>query len=179
MKRVFISVDVSNLYYSAQAKFNGAKVDYCKLFKFAESFGSVDRAIAYGAAMGTEADSFKKALVRCGFQPKYKEPKTYTQPDGTEYRKADWDVGIAIDAVRLVDSYDVLILCSADGDMTPCVEFLQWRGKTVIVVGCGISYELRTKADDFLEIPDDFLNSTESSALRSNGSGHASRQDRQ
>ena len=44
-------------------------------------------------------------------------------------KKADWDVGIVIDAIRTASSgIDVIILASGDGDFVPLVEFLKNKG---------------------------------------------------
>ena len=74
-------------------------------------------------------------------------------------RKADWDVGIAIDMVTTVEgnSIDMMIICTADGDMTPAVEWVISKGINVIILACGISRDLKNTATKFIEIPESFL----------------------
>ena len=158
MKRVLVVVDASNLYYSVKARFNGGKVNYEALYQEASRFGEVYRAIAYGAAIGNEADKFKTVLRKCGFEPKYKEPKVYPgiTPD-REFRKADWDVGMAMDIVKCADSVDVVVLCTGDGDLAPCLDWLESRGKICVVIGCGISRDLRSSCHEWVEITERHL----------------------
>lgn len=80
--------------------------------------------------MGEESffDAFKKA----GFELRLKDIQVY--PGGM--KKADWDVGLAIDAVRISPSLDTVILVTGDGDFIPLVEYLKWGlGKRVEVAG--------------------------------------------
>jgi uncharacterized LabA/DUF88 family protein len=152
MKRVLIIVDVSNLYYSVNARFNGQRLDYAKLAEEARNYGEIYRAIAYGAAIGDEADKFKGVLRKFGFEPKYKEPKIFA-----DVRKADWDVGMAMDIVKYADSVDVVVLCTGDGDLAPCLEWLENRGKITVVIGCGISFELINVCHYWKEISEEYL----------------------
>ena len=40
-------------------------------------------------------------------------------------KKADWDVGIAVDAIKLAEKVDAIILCSGDGDFYPLLEYVK------------------------------------------------------
>ena len=148
MKRVAIYVDVSNLYYCIYNKHKG-KLDYAKLLEFLGPIGDIRLSKAYGAQVRDEAAPFIEILKTLGFEPHYKEPKFYGQHEG----KADWDVGIAIDMIKDMDHYDMAVLCSADGDMIPVVEYLRERGKDVVILGAGISCELQEYATTCIEIP--------------------------
>ena len=46
-------------------------------------------------------------------------------------KKADWDVGIAVDMIRFAELLDVVIIVSGDGDYIDVVEYLQNRGRLV------------------------------------------------
>lgn len=176
MKRVLMVVDVSNLYFSVMNQFHGRKLDYTKLLNCAIDYGEIYRAIAYGAAKGSEADRFKTALRAIGFELKYKEPKVYqTDVPGQEFRKADWDVGIVIDVVRMLPHVDVVVFCTADGDFAPCVEWVNSQGKIAIVIGCSVSRDLRNLAHETIEISNDMLDSARTVDVRSDGLSDAVR----
>jgi uncharacterized LabA/DUF88 family protein len=74
-----------------------------------------------------------------------------------DIRKADWDVGLAIDVVRIVDRVDQVVIGSADGDLAPLVEWVKEQGCRCIVFACNISRELRDVADEVIEIDDALL----------------------
>ncbi len=152
-KRALLVADISNLYYTVHEKYSG-KINYHKMITELDSLLGVDfiRMIAYGSDINDQAVAFKGALSKLGFELKYKTPKQF--PDGT--MKADWDVGIAIDVIEIMDSVDMIVLCCADGDFAPLVKHVQSRGKLIVIAGCGISHELQG-ANSQIEIPKDWL----------------------
>ncbi|MEK0324965.1 MAG: NYN domain-containing protein [Nitrosopumilus sp.] len=158
MKHIAIFADVSNLYYCIGMKYPDRKLNYAAYYEYISELGLIEQAIAYGAQLEREAEGFIYCLKSAGFEPKYKTPKTY-RSDGKIKRKADWDVGIAMDLVRLAldKQYDMLVLGSADGDLCPLVEWLKELGIIVIILACGISRDLRLLADQAIEIPESLL----------------------
>lgn len=155
--RALLVMDVSNLYYCVKKQWgNGYKFDYEKFMARIGQEVNVVKAIAYGADMDGVASGFKAILNRLGFETKYKEPKIFLSP-GKETRKADWDVGIAMDVARLIDSVDLVIFCTADGDLAPCLEYVRERNKECWVIGSGISYELKNITNYWFEIYRDDL----------------------
>jgi uncharacterized LabA/DUF88 family protein len=156
MKRLAVFVDVSNIYYCVGKRFNGRKLDYAKYIEYVRGLGDIHEAIAYGAQIGDEARGFIHCLKQLDFTTRYKTPKAYTNDDVVR-RKADWDVGITLDMVNLVDRVDLMILGTADGDLTEAVKWVQARGVKVLVVASGISRELKKQADEFVEIYEDML----------------------
>lgn len=121
---------------------------------------SIDKAIAYGADMSHAAAGFKAVLKRLGFQTKYKQPKIYHNSEpGKETRKADWDVGMAMDIVRYAKDYEVIIFGTADGDLAPCVDYVRehFPDKECWVLACGISRELKSSAHQWREIPKELI----------------------
>ena len=72
-------------------------------------------------------------------------------------KKADWDVGIVIDAIRLAPSVDALVIVSGDGDFIALVEYLKNQGKRVEVIAFGrsASSRLRDIADEFIDLDKD------------------------
>lgn len=156
MKRIGLFIDVSNIYYCIGMKYSERKLDYSAYYQYVAELGELAVAFAYGAQLENEASGFIHCLREAGYTPKYKVPKTY-RSDGKIKRKADWDVGIAMDIVQTVDRLDMVLLGSADGDLCPVVEWVQKRGIMVIVLACGISRELRNLADKAIEIPESLL----------------------
>jgi len=161
MKRILVCMDVSNLYYCISKKFEGRRLDYSKYLDYVKELGDLQKMFAYGAQIGKEANAFIHCLRKLGFETKYKAPKVYRN-EKTVRRKADWDVGIAMDIVNAVilKSVDMLILGTADGDLMPCVEWARARGIEVVVLACGISRELKKAATLFIEIPESLLEAT-------------------
>jgi len=66
--------------------------------------------------------------------------------------KADWDVGLAVDAIRTSSNLDVIVLVSGDSDFVPVVEYLKNHGKRVEVVAFG-----KTSAHELIAIADEFI----------------------
>jgi len=70
-------------------------------------------------------------------------------------KKADWDVGIAVDAIKLGQKLDVVVLVSGDGDYVPLINYLKEN------LGCRVevaafsetsSARLREVADKFIDL---------------------------
>lgn len=148
MKRLGVFLDVGNLYYCIGKKYDKRKLDYRKYLAFLKEIGESVRATAYGCQMNNEATGFIHCLKAIGLQTKFKTVKTH---------RDDWDVGIAIDMVRMLDRVDTIILGSADSDLAPAVEYAVQAGVEVIVIACGISKDLKDAATDFIEIPESLL----------------------
>ena len=73
-------------------------------------------------------------------------------------KKADWDVGLAVDAIRLAPSLDAVVIVSGDGDYLPLIEYLQKSsGKHVEVAAFGetSSSKLLDAADSFIDLSED------------------------
>lgn len=149
-QRVGILIDVQNMYYSAKNIY-GAKVNFKEILKTAISNRLLIRAIGYVVKTETgEEKPFFEALRKLGIEIKIKELQTYFGG----LKKADWDVGIAVDAIRLSPSLDVIVLVSGDGDFLPLIEYLKNIGKIVEVIAFSksASNKLREAADDFTDL---------------------------
>src|SRR3989339_947978 len=105
-QRVGVFVDVSNMYYSAKNLY-GAKVDFGKVLLAAVSDRNLVRAFAYviKADVGAEKEFFD-ALEKRGFEVRMKDLQIFY--GGA--KKGDWDVGMSMDAVRIADKVDVIVL---------------------------------------------------------------------
>ena len=152
MKRLGLFVDVSNLYYCISKKYKNKKLDYKKLVDYCKDLGEIQQSTAYGAQIKNEAAAFIHCLKGLGFNIKYKQPKIYEN-----MRKADWDVGIAIDIVRDLVDLDMIILATADGDMAPVIQYAKEKGKQVVVIGSNISHELQNIVTKYIEIPESLV----------------------
>lgn len=157
-QRVGVFIDVQNLYHSAKHLYN-ARVNFKEVLKQAVAGRQLIRALAYVVRTETgEEQPFFDALVRAGIETKIKDLQVYAGG----LKKGDWDVGVAIDAVRLAPSLDVVVLLSGDGDFVPLVEYLKNQGKQVEVIAFGKSASTRLKEateefTDLSEEPGKFL----------------------
>ena len=72
-------------------------------------------------------------------------------------KKADWDVGMALDAVRTSEIVDALVIVSGDGDFLPLVEYLKGLGRRVEIMAFDrtSSQKLKEAADDFTDLGGD------------------------
>jgi uncharacterized LabA/DUF88 family protein len=69
-------------------------------------------------------------------------------------KKADWDVGMAVDAIKLAPRLDAIVLATGDGDFIPLVEYLKAHGTQVEVISFGKSSsgKLKEVADEFIDM---------------------------
>jgi len=149
-QRVEVLIDVQNLYHSARNLHN-ARVNFNEVLKTAVAGRKFIRAFAYVVRTKTgEEKPFFDALSNLGIETRVRELQEFY--DGQ--KKADWDVGIVIDAIRTAQGVDVVILCSGDGDFIPLVDYLKNQGKRVEVMAFAktTSSALKEAADEFTDI---------------------------
>ena len=149
-QRVGVFVDVSNMYYSARVMYN-RKVNFKAILKEAVGDRKLIRAVAYVIkAESPEEQKFFDALDNMGFEVKSKELQIFYGGN----KKGDWDVGIAMDAIRLAPKLDVIVIVSGDGDFIPLVDHLKSIGQKAEVVAFGrsASGKLREIADKFIDL---------------------------
>ncbi len=150
-QRVGIFVDVQNLYYSAKHLYN-AKVNFSAILKEASRNRRLIRAIAY--VIQTEMmkeKTFFEALQKIGFEIKAKELQIFI--GGA--KKADWDIGLAMDAIEMAPKLDTVIIVSGDGDFVPLVQHLKRAVGCfveVIAFGKSASFKLKEEADYFIDM---------------------------
>ena len=152
-QRVEVLIDVQNLYHSAKNLFN-ARVNFQEILKKAVEGRKLIRAFGYVVSTKAgEEKPFFEALTSLGIETRVRELQEFY--GGA--KKADWDVGIVIDAVRTAPGVDVIILCSGDGDFIPLVEFLKAKGKRMEVIAFKktTSSKLQEAADEFFDIGSD------------------------
>ena len=152
-QRVGIFIDTQNLYHSAKNLYK-SKVNFGNVIKDALAGRDLIRASAYVVTTESgEESNFFEALGKLGIEIKSKELQIFF--GGA--KKADWDVGIAIDAVSMAAKLDAVILATGDGDFIPLVEYLKMKeGCQVEVISFGksSSSKLREAADDFIDMCD-------------------------
>lgn len=132
-QRVGIFIDTQNMYYSARNAFS-RRVNFKNIVTDAVQGRKLIRAIAYVVRTKTaEETPFFEALMKMGIELQEKELMEYD----SGHKKADWDVGLAVDVIRMLDMLDVVVIVSGDGDFIPLVEYVRNRGRIVEIMGFG------------------------------------------
>jgi uncharacterized LabA/DUF88 family protein len=150
-QRVGIFIDAQNLYHSAKNLYQ-SRVNFGQIVKDSLAGRSLIRAMAY--VISTEAGderSFFDALGKMGIETRTKDLQVFY--GGA--KKADWDVGLAVDAIKMAPKLDTIILVTGDGDFVPLVEYLKINeGCQVEVVSFGqsSSQKLKEAADEFIDL---------------------------
>src|ERR1700722_2017667 len=182
-QRVGIFVDVQNLYHSVKNLYHG-RVNYTELMKHLVGERQLIRAMAYvvksegvepqhgfaerqtGHAAARPAEkgnagngdlsseaAFFEALEKAGLELRMKDLQIYAGG----MKKADWDVGMAVDAIRMSEFLDVIILVTGDGDFIPLVDYLKWGNGRLVEVAAfkrSASSKIQDAADKFIAIED-------------------------
>jgi len=149
-QRVGVLIDVQNLYHSAKNLYQ-ARVNFGEILKTAVSGRNLVRAFAYVVRTKTgEEKPFFEALTKLGIETRVKDLQEFYGG----MKKADWDVGIVVDAIRMAPSVDAIVLVSGDGDFISLVEYLKNQGKRVEVLAFGrsASSHLKEIADEFVDL---------------------------
>lgn len=153
-QRVGIFIDTQNLYHSAKNLYK-AKVNFGQVVKEAVAGRVLIRAVAYVIRTESEEEKgFFDALNKLGIETRVKDIRVFA--GGA--KKADWDIGMAIDAIAMAEKLDAIILATGDGDFVPLVEYLKYTHGVqveVIAFGKSSSGQLREAVDDFIDICDD------------------------
>lgn len=150
--RVGIFIDVQNIYHSAKNLYS-SRVNFQELMKSLVAGRPLIRAFAYvvksETALGEK--SFFEALQKTGIDLRVKDLQVFAGG----VKKGDWDVGLAVDAIRMAPALDVVILVTGDGDFVPLIEYLKWgMGRQVEVAAFSrtASNRLKEAADTFIEL---------------------------
>ncbi len=148
-QRVGVFIDAQNLYHSAKNLY-GKNVNFEAVLKEAVGGRQLIRAIAYVITTeGGEEKNFIDALAKHGIETKSKDLQVFY--GGA--KKADWDVGIAVDAIRLAPKLDAVVIVSGDGDFVPLVEYIKNDTQVEAVsFGKSSSISLKEAVDDFLDL---------------------------
>lgn len=153
-QRIGVFVDTQNMYHSARNLYR-ARVNFKEVLDVAVSGRTLIRAITYVIKTETgEEKLFFDAMEKFGFEIKEKDLQIFAGG----VKKADWDVGLAVDAIKLADKLDVVVIVSGDGDYVPLLEYLKInKGCRVEVIAFGenTSGKLIEIADDFTDLSKD------------------------
>lgn len=153
-QRVGVFIDTQNLYHSAKHLYK-ARVNFSAILDEAVGGRFLVRAVAYVIKTDTgEEKNFFEALTKMGIETKVKELQIFA--GGA--KKADWDVGMTIDAVKLAPKLDTVILVTGDGDFVPLIQYLDMNeGCQVEVISFGksSSSKLKEVAHAFTDMCDD------------------------
>jgi uncharacterized LabA/DUF88 family protein len=122
------------------------------------------RALYYTALAEEQEYSSIRPLVDWldynGFSMVTKPSKEFVDGAGRRKIKGNMDIELAVDAMRLADTLDHIVIFSGDGDFRSLVSALQEMGKRVSVVSTlqtqppMVADELRRQADQFLDLAD-------------------------
>jgi len=150
-QRVGIFIDTQNLYHTAKHIY-GSKVNFGQVVKDGLAGRSLIRAVAYVITTESgEEKNFFEALGKMGIETKTKNLQIFA--GGA--KKGDWDVGLAVDAIKLAPKLDAVILVTGDGDFVPLIQYLRENeGCQVEVMSFGrsSSAKLIEAADDFIDL---------------------------
>ncbi len=178
-----ICVDAQNLYHSAKNLYRG-RVSYPDLIRHLVGDRQLIRSLAYvvksegvvespkpdasrrprvwrgGAGdarhpenthpLSSEA-SFFEALTNAGLELRMKDLQVF----GDGLKKADWDVGMAVDAIRMSSFLDVVVIVTGDGDFLPLIDYLKWGVGRLVEVAAfkrSASAKIQEAADRFINI---------------------------
>jgi uncharacterized LabA/DUF88 family protein len=161
-ERVALFIDGANLY--ATAKSLGFDIDYKRLLTLFRQKGQLVRALYYTALAEEQEYSSIRPLIDWldynGFTMVTKPTKEFTDATGRRKVKGNMDIELAVDAMRLSDSLDHVVIFSGDGDFRSLVAALQQKGKRVSVISTlqtqppMVADELRRQADQFIDLAD-------------------------
>ncbi len=151
-ERVGVFVDVANLLYSARSMH--ISIDFGRLLDFLRGNRRLVRAQAYAP---TNPDpraeqQFLSAVKGVGFRITTKNYKTFA----SGAKKADMDLDLCMDIVKMVDAraIDTLVLVSGDSDFLPLLEYCSDRGIRVEVAAFddAAAMILRQSCDLFINL---------------------------
>jgi len=151
-ERVGVFVDVANLLYSARTQ--RMTIDFGKLLDFLRGNRRLVRAHAYCPTSPQPGDDqmFLQAVKGLGYRITTKNYKTFS----SGAKKADLDLDLCMDVVRLVDgnAVDCIVLVSGDSDFMPMLDYCSDHGVRVEVAAFdeSMSATLRQSCDLFVNL---------------------------
>jgi uncharacterized LabA/DUF88 family protein len=161
-ERVALFIDGANLY--ATAKTLGFDIDYKRLLGLFRQKGQLVRALYYTALAEDQEYSSIRPLIDWldynGYTMVTKPTKEFTDSMGRRKVKGNMDIELTVDAMKLAEQLDHIVIFTGDGDFRALVQALQERGKRVSIVSTlqtqppMVADELRRQADQFIDLAD-------------------------
>jgi uncharacterized LabA/DUF88 family protein len=178
-QRVAVFIDTQNVYHSAKNIYH-ARANFGNILKDAVAGRKLVRARAYAVTTESgEEKGFFEALEKIGIEMRLKELQVFA--GGA--KKADWDVGMAVDAITAAPKVDAVVLVTGDGDFVPLVEYLQQHDDCQVEVlsfGRSTSLKLKEACDEFIDLDKDprryLIGSRSTGSRRGGGRSTSSRQ---
>lgn len=149
-QRVGVFVDVQNMYYSAKQLYS-AKVNFNEILKAAVGIRKLVRAFAYVIKADVKEEvNFFEALEKFGYEVRAKDLQIFFGG----VKKGDWDVGIAMDMIKMAPRLDAVILVSGDGDFRALLEHVRAMGcrTELIAFGKSVSHKMVEEVDSFIDL---------------------------
>lgn len=160
--RVLVFVDGPNLYATVKAL--GFDMDYRKLLAFFRERCKLVRALYYTTYLEQQEFSSLRPLVDWleynGFTLVTKPAKEIIDSTGRRRFKGSMRIELAVDALRLAQNADHIVIFTGDGDFRALVAALQQNGKRVTIVSTlstqpqMIADDLRRQADQVVDLAD-------------------------
>jgi uncharacterized LabA/DUF88 family protein len=161
-ERIALFIDGANLYSAAKAlQFD---IDYKRLLALFRQKGQLVRALYYTALAEDQEYSSIRPLIDWldynGYTMVTKPTKEFTDSLGRRKLKGNMDIELTVDAMRLSESIDHIVIFSGDGDFKSLVAALQQKGRRVSVVSTlqtqppMVADELRRQSDQFIDLAD-------------------------
>ncbi len=130
-ERIALFIDGANLY--ATAKSLGFDIDYKRLLALFRQKGQLVRALYYTALAEDQEYSSIRPLIDWldynGFTMVTKPTKEFTDASGRRKIKGNMDIELAVDAMRLAENLDHIVIFSGDGDFRSLVGALAADGQ--------------------------------------------------
>jgi uncharacterized LabA/DUF88 family protein len=119
-----VFVDVQNMYHSAKKAF-GANLSYAHMLRACVRNRRLTRAFAYVIERdGLDQTGFNDHLRYCGFE--IRKRGVAEKGDGT--RKAEWEVAMAMEMLRIAEKVDVIIVVSGNGVFADVAPLIREKG---------------------------------------------------
>ena len=161
-ERLALFIDGANLYATAKAL--GFDIDYKRLLGLFRTKGHLVRALYYTALAEDQEYSSIRPLVDWldynGYTMVTKPTKEFTDASGRRKIKGNMDIELTVDAMRLSETLDHVVLFSGDGDFRSLVAAIQQKGRRVSVISTlqtqppMVADELRRQSDQFIDLAD-------------------------
>ena len=132
--KVAVFIDASNILYSQKSL--GWKIDYLKLKEYLQKECEVDSLNYYTGKVGVFEKQlrFIEKLEAIGYKVVSKEIKLIKLEGNKLLQKGNLDIELALDAFRMKDGYETLLLFSGDSDFSYLLDLLKALGKKTIVL---------------------------------------------